>query len=140
MSVFTRPKRVKAGQQKRWHYEFCVRGVRYRGSLPEARTKWQAEQAETQIRQLAYQGKYSIVVNAPRLTDFIDETFLPWSKANKSSWRNDVSRAKVIVDFMGPEAIERNHSRDDRKVQTQPLRLDYLPWQASQQGFCESRD
>ncbi len=47
--------------------------------------------------------------------DFIDETFLPWSKANKSSWRDDVSRAKVIVDFMGqkrlneitPEMIEK---------------------------------
>ena len=105
MSVFTRPKKVKTGQQKRWHYEFCVRGVRYRGSLSEARTIWQAEQAETQIRQLVYEGKYSIVVNAPRLTDFIDETFLPWSKANKSSWRNDVSRAKVIVDFMGQKRL-----------------------------------
>ena len=115
MSVFTRPKKVRKGQQKRWHYEFCVRGVRYRGALSEARTKWHAEQAETLIRQQVYEGKFSLVATAPRLADFIEEAFLPWSKANKSSWRNDVSRAKAITTFMGqkpmsditPELIEK---------------------------------
>jgi hypothetical protein len=35
----------------KWHYAFAIRGVRYRGAIPEARTKFQAEKAETKIRQ-----------------------------------------------------------------------------------------
>jgi hypothetical protein len=35
----------------RWHYAFCIRGVRYRGALREARNKVQAQKAETKIRQ-----------------------------------------------------------------------------------------
>ena len=35
----------------KWHYAFCIRGVRYRGGIPEARTKFEAEKAETKIRQ-----------------------------------------------------------------------------------------
>jgi hypothetical protein len=42
----------------RWHYAFCIRGVRYRGALPEARTKVQAQKAETKIRQEVYEGRY----------------------------------------------------------------------------------
>jgi hypothetical protein len=33
----------KRGKGTHWHYYFRVRGVRYRGALPEARTKKQAE-------------------------------------------------------------------------------------------------
>jgi len=31
-----------------WHYDFMIRRVRFREAIPEARTKWQAEQVETQ--------------------------------------------------------------------------------------------
>src|SRR5258708_32540399 len=96
MSVFTRPKKVKPGQRKRWHYEFRVRGVCYRGALPEARTKWQAEQAETQIRQQVYEGKFGGLAIAPRLKDFIDEIYLPWAKANERSCRYDVWRSAAL--------------------------------------------
>jgi integrase len=30
-----------------WYYAFCIRGARYRKAVPEARTKYQALQAET---------------------------------------------------------------------------------------------
>ena len=46
MSVY---KRGKKGTH--WHYYFRVRGVRYRGALPEASTKQKAEQAESKIKQ-----------------------------------------------------------------------------------------
>jgi hypothetical protein len=42
----------------KWHYAFCIRGVRYRGAIPEARTKFEAEKAETKIRQDVYEGRY----------------------------------------------------------------------------------
>lgn len=103
MSVFTRPKKVKSGRRKRWHYEFRVRGVCYRGALPEARTKWQAEQAETQIRQQVYEGKFGGLAIVPRLKDFIDEIYLPWAKANKRSCRDDVWRSGVLIEYFGKQ-------------------------------------
>lgn len=106
MSVFTRPKKVKAGRRKRWHYEFRVRGVCYRGALPEARTKWQAEQAETQIRQQVYEGKFGSLAIAPRLKDFIDEIYLPWAKANKRSCRDDVWRSGVLIEYFGKQRMD----------------------------------
>jgi flagellar biosynthesis protein FlhA len=33
-------------KRPRWRYAFTIRGVRYRASIPEARTKYEAEQAE----------------------------------------------------------------------------------------------
>ncbi|HWN11634.1 MAG TPA: site-specific integrase [Pyrinomonadaceae bacterium] len=106
MSVFTRPKKVRKGQRKRWHYEFCVRGERYRGALPEARTKWHAEQAETLIRQQVYEGKFGGLVNAPRLKNFIDETNLPWAKGNKRSCRDDVWRSGVLIEYFGTQRMD----------------------------------
>src|SRR5215210_5290214 len=73
-----------------WHYRFRVRRVRYRGALPEARTKWEAEQAESKIKQEIFEGRFGLVdVGSEKLADFISKTFLPWSKANKRSWRHD---------------------------------------------------
>lgn len=106
MSVFTRPKKVKPGRRKRWHYEFRVRGVCYRGALPEARTKSQAEQAESQIRQQVYEGKFGGLASAPRLKDFIDEIYLPWAKANKRSSRDDVWRSGVLVEHFGKQRMD----------------------------------
>jgi hypothetical protein len=34
----------------RYHYDFMIRWQRYRGALPEARTKAEAEQPETKIK------------------------------------------------------------------------------------------
>ena len=34
----------------RWHFSFQIKDVRYREAIPEARTKFQAEQAEAKAR------------------------------------------------------------------------------------------
>ena len=34
----------------RYYYDFMIRRQRYRGAIPEARTKAEAEQAETKIK------------------------------------------------------------------------------------------
>ncbi|HWN12119.1 MAG TPA: hypothetical protein VNO50_23015 [Pyrinomonadaceae bacterium] len=47
----------RGGKGTHWIYDFRVRGVRYRGSFPEARTKWQAEQAEAKIKQEVFEGR-----------------------------------------------------------------------------------
>jgi hypothetical protein len=73
MSVFKRG--------NKWQYDFWVDGKRYRGAIPEARVKAQAERAEVTIRDSVYEGIYGKSVDAPKLRDFIAETFLPWAKA-----------------------------------------------------------
>ena len=40
----------------RWHFSFQIKGVRYREAIPEARTKFQAEQAEAKARDQVFQG------------------------------------------------------------------------------------
>src|SRR5687768_12676992 len=76
MSVFKRG--------SKWSYDFWISGKRYRGSVPEARVKAQAERAETAIRDQVYEGTYGMKKTpAPLLRNFITDTFLPWSKVNK---------------------------------------------------------
>ncbi len=85
-----------------WHYRFRVRRVRYRGALPEANTKWEAEQAESKIKQEIFEGRFGQVdLGSDRLADFIEKDFLPWSKANKRSWRHDEFRTRTICEYFG---------------------------------------
>lgn len=84
---------------KRWYFDFMVRRVRYRGAIPEARTKWQAEKAETKIRLEAYEKRYGGSSGDQLLSEFVQKTYLPWSRANKRSCRDDELNTKVICDF-----------------------------------------
>jgi hypothetical protein len=57
-----------------WNYRFRLRGVRYRGALPEARTKSQAEQAEIRLKQNVFEGKFgTLETGTMKGSDFIDE-------------------------------------------------------------------
>jgi hypothetical protein len=85
----------------KWQYDFWVNGKRYRGSIPEARVKAQAERAEIRIRDSVYEGKYFKAVTAPRLSTFVDEVFLPWCKANNRTWREYKYRSTTIVRYFG---------------------------------------
>ncbi len=80
-----------------WHYRFRVRRVRYRGALPEARTKWEAEQAESKIKQDVFEGRYGKRdTGTMKLASFIDEIYMPWAKSNKTSWLNDHYNAVTL--------------------------------------------
>ncbi len=85
-----------------WYFDFMIRRARYREAVPEARTKHQAEQAEAQARLAVYEGRYGRRPGSADLTEFIEETYLPWSRASKLSWRDDRTNARVIkVYFAG---------------------------------------
>lgn len=74
----------------RWYFDFKVAGVRYREVIPGARTKWQAEQAELKARDEVFEGRIGIrQLGKQLLSEFVAETYLPWAKANKRTWRND---------------------------------------------------
>jgi len=77
----------------RWHYAFAIRGVRYRGAIPEVRTKFEAE---TKVRNSIYEGRYGRPTGEHDFLKFVEEVYLPWSKENKRSWYDDELFANVI--------------------------------------------
>jgi hypothetical protein len=80
---------VEKARSDRWHYAFCIRGVRYRGALPEAWTKCQAEKAETKIRQEVYDGRYGRPTGEKDFANFVEEVYKPWARENKWSFENN---------------------------------------------------
>jgi integrase len=88
-----------------WYYDFMIKGVRYREAIPEARVKWQAQQAEAQARRDVFQGKYGKPTGERQLAEFVKNEYLAWSKDNKLSWRSDESYIKAICDFFGKKCF-----------------------------------
>ena len=80
----------------RWYYSFMIRGVRYRGSIPEARTKAEASKVEAIKRLEVYEGRYG---NEPGLKDFcefIDQVYMDYAKSNKATWKHDQFRSETL--------------------------------------------
>ena len=65
----------------RWYFDFQIRGARYREAIPEARTKFQAEQAETKTRDQVFQGTYGTSqLGNQDFSQFVSETICPGPK------------------------------------------------------------
>ncbi len=48
------------------------------------------EQAESKLKQDIFEGRFGkFDAGTIKLSDFIDEIYMPWAKANKKSWLND---------------------------------------------------
>jgi integrase len=114
MAVYKRYKkrRLKPSDQDwdkgTWYVEFTLRGHYVKEAIPEARTRRQAEQVETQIRQSIFDRKYNKASTATLLSDFVDKVFLPWSCDNKRSYSDDKQRTKRIKEFFGPKRAIRD--------------------------------
>lgn len=85
---------------KRWHYAFQYEGVRYRGAIPQARTKKQAQAVEAQLRLDLFAGKPGVKRQVPLFTAWAEE-YLAWAKVNKRSWRSDVGHVKALCAEFG---------------------------------------
>ncbi len=109
---------------KVWWYDFG--NHKYRGPIPEARTKYEAQQAEIKLKRDVFEGKYGKQFGTTLFAEFVGKgdskddqfgegTFLEWSKNNKRSWKHDRFRVRVLLEaFRGktlgdisPLAIER---------------------------------
>jgi integrase len=92
-----------------WHFDFQIKGKRYREAIPDARTKHHAEQAEIKARDDAFNNRLGLVqLGSQLLSEFVKETYLPWAKANKRSWRTD--------DYMANQWAERFRGKTLREV------------------------
>ena len=109
MSVFK--KKNKNGTTS-YGYDFRdrVTGTRYRKIVPLARTKWDAEQAETVAKKELFEKRFGVEEKGTALlSEFLDEVYLPWSKANKKSWRDDAYMlSSVAADLHITELVDGN--------------------------------
>jgi len=111
---------------KGWMLDAYNDGNRHRKMIPHARLKEQAKNAEVKLQQEMFDNRFNPQKKAPLLSDFIDEHFLPWSRANKRSCYHDGWRSKSIKDFFAgkrldeitPMLIEKFKSKE-REVITQ---------------------
>src|SRR5581483_5533245 len=121
----------KIGQ--RWYYDFRVRRSRYRGVIPEARTKAQAETAEVRIRNQVFDRKYNTQADTLTLAEFIDAVYLPYARLNKRHPILDELHCKTILAFFGKRTFsqitpfliekfkkERSETMTRRKKQRSP--------------------
>jgi integrase-like protein len=88
-------------------------------SVPSARTQAQAERAENQIREAIYERRYD--PGKKLFSEFVDETFLPWSRANKRSYREDEQRSVTLKDFFGEK-----HLRDIKPMMIEKFKRERL--------------
>jgi integrase len=88
-----------------WHYDFMVRRVRYRGTIPEARNKAQAKQAEARARLDVFEGRYGKPGGTEGFTKFAREVYLPWAKENKRSWKSDSYHVEVLASYFGQKTF-----------------------------------
>ena len=81
-------KRVKGEGPKGkgiWIVEFRLRGLHIKQAIPEARTKQEAEQAQTKIKRDVFDDKYNRAAGNKDFAEFVDEVFVPWAKASSCS-------------------------------------------------------
>ncbi len=102
-----------------WWIEFSLRGNYVHESIPGARTQAQAERAENKRREEIYEGKYNPVRKL--FSEFVDETFLPWSTANKRSHREDEQRSVTLKNFFGEK-----HLRDIKPMMIEKFKRERL--------------
>lgn len=121
-------KRYKGGRLKRtdadwdegtWWIEFSLQGQYIHQSVSGARTLAQAQRAESQIREAIYERRYD--PGKKLFSEFVDETFLPWSKANKRSHREDDQRSDTLKAFFGEE-----HLRDIKPMMIEKFKRERL--------------
>ncbi len=99
--------------------------MRYRGALPEARTKWDAEQAESKLKQDIFEGKFGkLDAGTMKLSDFIDDIYMPWAKTNKKSWLNDHYNSFVLKEYFGSKELRAIQPLDIERFKSKRLATD----------------
>ncbi len=120
MAVFKRYKGKRISpddpnwHKARWWMEFRLQGHYVLESVVGARTKAQAERAESTTREDIYNRRYNKATATAKFSDFVDEQYLPWARGNKLSYADDKRRSKTLKDWF----------RDEPMREITPLRIE----------------
>jgi integrase len=89
----------KGKKRDTWSFDFMIRGVRYKSSIPEAQNKQDALNAEADARRAVYEGRYGRHAGNCSFEKFVSEVFMPYAKANRKKWSEDEQKCAVFVSF-----------------------------------------
>lgn len=105
MSVF-KVKNKNGSTSYGYYFRDRVTKQRYRKIVPLARNKWDAEQAEIRAKQEIFERRLGLEEKGIQLlSEFLDEVYLPWSKTNKKSWRDDAYMAPMLKQYFEGKAL-----------------------------------
>lgn len=90
---------------KRWWYDFTIRGVRYRESIPEAQNKQDALNVEAQARRAVYEGRYGRQMRSTSFETFVKEVFFPYAEANRKRHEQDKHVMQGFLDSLKGRAL-----------------------------------
>ena len=89
-----------------YYFRDRVTKERYRKIVPLARTKWDAEQAEIKAKQEIFDKRHGLEEKGKDLlSSFLDDVYMPWSKANKKSWRDDAYMLPMLKEYFQGKAL-----------------------------------
>lgn len=86
----------KRGKPGRWWYDFQIRGIRYRESIPEAQTKRDALDVEAEMRRAVYEGRYGRQTKNISFEKFITDVFKPYAEINRKRHSQDM---RILATF-----------------------------------------
>jgi integrase len=97
----------------RWYFDFQIRRVRHRGSIPEARNKAQAERAEAQLKTDLFEQRFGDGISK-NFAEFVAEVYAPWAKSKRSYTSEQFFIQAAVAYFktyaladISPMAVER---------------------------------
>jgi integrase len=91
---------------KRWHYDFTIRGVRYRETVPEAQSKHEALQVEADARRAVYEGRYGRQMRSMSFERFVADVFNPYAEQNRKRHAQDKKITGQFVEFFRGRALQ----------------------------------
>src|SRR5260370_17301273 len=81
-----------------------------------------AEQAEIKLKQNVFEGKFgTLETGTMKVSDFIDEIYMPWAESNKRSWKNDEYSKDVLKKFFGNKQLREVQPLEIERFKTKRL-------------------
>lgn len=103
MSVYRR----SDTKSRRWFYKFEIDGMTYKSSIPTARTRCQAEEAERRVRDDVHAGRYNARRRSMTFAKFVDEHYLPWAKLHRRDYEGRLKSVNALRPHFGHLPLDR---------------------------------
>lgn len=94
-------------KSKRWFYKFEIDGVTYKSSIPTARTRRQAEEAERRAHDDVHAGRYNARRRSMTFAKFLDEHYLPWAKLHRRDYEGRLTAVNALRPYFDHLQLDR---------------------------------
>jgi integrase len=109
-------------RNKRWYYEFKIKGTRYKKSIPAAQSKADAQQAEAEAKRQVFQGTYGKPVGDAVFIKFAETVWLRWAEENLARPQQARYMLKSFRAFFGQRRFHEITSFIIERYKTQLLK------------------